>query len=321
MHSKFVMSPLSLTLGSFGSMALLLGTLRADRTTSVEVSAPQLETLFPGLPPEIQSAEGVYEVNQTAIESQLAVVRSESLALATPEARREVVTQWMAENNSILEAQAQASRDIDSLYEELAVTPFARLRALLDANAPLPSEDLASVPSQYHKRALALLDLRAQHADDPEARRLALVNWSAADAATSLESASPSVEESPSPPDGESQELSQDALVSASSGFSESEESTPSAAPLSAPRQQLLAAEAVHHELISSIPLPRSSGFSSVAVAEAAVEARRQAAVAVPVLPPDAMAALREEVASETAAKYLSRLQLLTLPTTSAFPQ
>ena len=321
MHSKFVISPLSLTLGSFGSMALLLGTLRADRTTSVEVSASPLETLFPGLPPAIQAAEATYEAHQTAIESQLDAVRSESLALATPEARRAAVSQWMEENRSVLEAQAQASRDIDSLYDELGVQPCARLRALMAVSAPLSSEDLASKQNQYHKRALALLELRAQHADDPEARRTALVNWSATDVATDPESASPSVAGSPFPPDGESRELSPDAIVSSSSAFSESVAFPPSAVPLSTSRQQLLAAEEDHHALISSHPLPRFSAFSSVAVAEAAVEARRQAAVAMPVLAPDAMATLREEVATETAAEYLSRLNMMPPSTTTSFPQ
>ena len=124
-------------------MALLLGTLRADRTISVEVSASPLETLFPGLPQAIQAAEATYEAHQTAIESQLDAVRLESLALATPEARRAAVSQWMEENRSVLEAQAQASRDIDSLYDELGVQPCARLRALMAVSASLSSEDLA----------------------------------------------------------------------------------------------------------------------------------------------------------------------------------
>jgi len=293
------------TASSFTAAALLLGTLRADRAEEDASGTDPATTLsLTTLPPAIVLAEALYESRQSAIEWQLAEVRAESILLATPEARREAVTGWMRENRAVLESQSQDSEALDSLYVQSQVAPSSSLRALITADVARTA-DASSPTRPASSRLIDLLDLRARCGDDPEARRAALVRWSALDAEAAVDISVGVVDATEPGEDPVAADWPADAPGTAEPAtFAPDEDAAVAAAPLSVARGSLLAADEDQHRRIAAIPRPRSGDFATSVEADAAVEARRQAATALPMVTPFELAPLRETAAAEAAARF-----------------
>jgi hypothetical protein len=309
MNSAFPVSPHLLTLAVCATASVAISTLWAERMASSEEVGQSSSYAY--LPNAIEVAEAAYESVQSALESQLAAVRFQSLALPTPEARREVISKWMEEHRAELEAQATASAEIDELYAQHDIKPFARILALIKAHEGADAE------AHPANRLRELMELRAQYAHDPEACQVAVNAWAATaidSVLTDSELADGIQETSPATEANGAMQSDLDLALESEQQNENNQQATAAYRQLATIEQNLLSQ-------ISALPSLLNSDFATREIAEVALEARRDAAASLLMDQANQLAPLRETVAAEAVTRFLSRKTSASAPSTLSSAQ
>jgi hypothetical protein len=217
----------------------------------------------------------------------------------------------MEEHRAELEAQATASAEIDELYAQHDIKPFARILALIKAHEGADAE------AHPANRLRELMELRAQYAHDPEACQVAVNAWAATaidSVLTDSELADGIQETSPATEANGAMQSDLDLALESEQQNENNQQATAAYRQLATIEQNLLSQ-------ISALPSLLNSDFATREIAEVALEARRDAAASLLMDQANQLAPLRETVAAEAVTRFLSRKTSASAPSTLSSAQ